>query len=241
MPDHALRDLGAFLTGTEAAVLAARFADGDTLTAALGSIGASRRDQVRHLLREAGLGPATRERTCEVLRAIEGARSDVRDLATVWTMPGHLSQAGPLTTSAAHLVDGARTSVMCSTYNFQRTSALWPALQDAARRPGLAVTVYLDTAAGRKGSRTPSPEEVAVHLRPARVLRTKPFGGSLVRNHAKFLVVDHRFLLISSANFSRSAEYENVELGVRVDDVALAESVEREMQRVEGVLYEPAG
>jgi phosphatidylserine/phosphatidylglycerophosphate/cardiolipin synthase-like enzyme len=241
VPDEDLRNLGAFLTGTEAAVLAARFADGDTLTAALFSVQPQRREQVRQLLRSAGLGPVVREHTCQVLRAIEGARSDVRDLSTIWTMPGHLSQAGPLTSSASHLVDGARTSVVCSTYNFQRTSGLWTALRDAARRPGMAVTVYLDTAAGLARLNTPSSEQVVDHLRPARVLRTKTFGGSMVRNHAKFLVIDHRFVLISSANFSRSAEYENIELGIQVDDVPLAESVERELQRVEGVLYESAG
>lgn len=63
--------------------------------------------------------------------------------------------------------------------------------------------------------------------------------GALVRNHAKFLAIDHRFLLITSANFSWSAEYGNVELGIAIDDPNLTEAVEREMRRAEGSLYDP--
>ena len=46
------------------------------------------------------------------------------------------------------------------------------------------------------------------------MFRTIEFDGQLVRDHAKFLVIDHRFLLVTSANFSRSAEFNN-ELGPR--------------------------
>lgn len=55
-----------------------------------------------------------------------------------------------------------------------------------------------------------------------------------MRNHAKFLAVDHRFLLISSANFSWSAEHGNVELGVLVDNVNLTQAIEYQLRRVEG-------
>ncbi len=59
-----------------------------------------------------------------------------------------------------------------------------------------------------------------------------------MRNHAKFLAIDHRFLLVTSANFSWSAEYGNVEFGVLIDNPNLTESVEREIYRVEDQLYE---
>lgn len=71
------------------------------------------------------------------------------------------------------------------------------------------------------------------------MLRARQFDGRQVRNHAKFLAVDHGFLLITSANFSRSAEYGNVELGVRIDDQNLTESVERAMREIEDRLFEP--
>jgi phosphatidylserine/phosphatidylglycerophosphate/cardiolipin synthase-like enzyme len=175
-----------------------------------------------------------------VLRAVEGARSGTTTLDPLWTMPGHLAQAGPLTSSVTHLVDNARQSVTCSTFNFQRTSGLWIALRQAAQRREITVRVYVDANAADQDSRTGSPttSEVAAHLRPAIVLRTKKFDGSHVRNHAKFLAVDHRFLLVTSANFSWSAEHGNIEFGVFIDNPNLTEAVERELLRAEDSLYE---
>ena len=85
---------------------------------------------------------------------------------------------------------------------------------------------------------SPSTGEVAAHLRPAVVLRTRAFDGGYVRNHAKFLAIDHRFLLVTSANFSWSAEHGNVELGVLADNANLVQVIESEMRRVEDALYE---
>lgn len=96
--------------------------------------------------------------------------------------------------------------------------------------------VYLDATAAGRGA--PTASEVAVHLRPATVLRTKDFDGAGVRNHAKFLAIDHRFLLVTSANYSWSAEHSNVEFGVLIDDRNLTEAVEHELRGSESLLYE---
>ena len=157
-------------------------------------------------------------------------------------MPGHLAQHGRLTHSVTHLVDNARHSVVCSTFNFQRSSGLWKALQRAARRPEITMKVYMDTNAadgGRRQASSPTTDEVAAHLKPAIVLRTKPFDGRQVRNHSKFVSIDHRFLLVTSANFSWSAENANLEFGVLVDNPNLAESVERELRDAEDLVFEP--
>lgn len=178
-----------------------------------------------------------------MLRAIAGARSAPTSIDPLWTMPGHLAPHGRLTSSVPYLVDSARHSVICSTFNFQRSSALWTALQGAARRTEVTVRVYLDTAAADQSPRqgSPSTEDVAAQLRPATVLRTQQFDRRQVRNHAKFLAIDHRFLLITSANFSWSAEYGNVELGLLIDNQNLTESVERAMRDVEERLFERVG
>jgi phosphatidylserine/phosphatidylglycerophosphate/cardiolipin synthase-like enzyme len=235
----AARMLGHLLTGTEAGAIADRLADGDTLTTALKAVATGRRPQVRSLL-EAVRRPVVRHQMVALLRAIEGARSFTAALDPLWTMPGHLAQSGPLTSSVIHLVNNARESVTCSTFNFQSTSALWIALKQAAARPEVAVRVYLDTAAADLRSRagSPSTSEVATHLQGGTVLRTKSFDGGRIRNHAKFLAVDHRFLLVTSANFSWSAEYRNIEFGVFIDNPSLTDSVERELKRVEHLLYE---
>ena len=165
----AARRLGQLLTGTEARDIADRLGDGDTLTVALKTVSAGRRTSIRSLLENGS--DASR---IAVLRAIEGARSAPTSIGALWTMPGHLARSGPLTSSVSHLVDRARHSVTCSTYNFQRSSALWTALRRAALRPELALRVYLDTAAAdhHAVSWTPTTLEVAEHLRPGTVLRT---------------------------------------------------------------------
>ena len=90
-------------------------------------------------------------------------------------------------------------------------------------------------AADSEGQRawSPTTDEVAAHLRPAIVLRTKSFDGRQIRNHSKFISIDHRFLLVTSANFSWSAENANLEFGLLVDNPNLAESVERELREAE--------
>nr|WP_300337499.1 phospholipase D-like domain-containing protein [Actinomyces sp.] len=158
------------------------------------------------------------------------------------------------------------TSVICATYNLHPTSALWTALTTLVReRPGVAVRLYVDTQvadgrfvrkggrsvrrhddiAGRgeapRGWRALGTDEIARLLVGAVVLRTRAPGKDkwAVTSHAKFLSIDHRFLLVGSANFSYSAEERNVELGLHVDDPGLATSVERQMRDLEGTVYEP--
>ncbi len=174
-----------------------------------------------------------------VLRAIEGARAARPTVDPLWTLPGQLARSGRLTSEVTRLVDGARQSVICSTFNFQRSSGFWTALRRAAHRPGVSVRVYLDTHAADRQSHnwSPTTAEVAAHLHPGVVYRTTAFDGEYVRNHAKLLVIDHRFLLVSSANFSRSAEHRNVEFGVFLDNPALAEAVERQLFAVQDELY----
>lgn len=239
--EDASRLLGQLLTEADARGIADRLIDGDTLTTALRIVAVGKRPEVRrlleHILRRNSESP---QQVVPILRAIEGARALPPAMSPLWTMPGHLAQGGPLTTSATRLVDSARQAVTCSTYNFQRSSALWKALRRAAQRDEIAVRIYLDTrAADDTGQHwSPSTAEVAAHLAPSEVWRTKTFDGVYVRNHAKFLAIDHHLLLVTSANFSWSAENNNVEFGVLIDNPSLTEAVERELWEVQGVLYE---
>ena len=259
-PRSPLRALGAFLTGSEADGIAARLAGGATLSQALVVVPAPRRPRARELLSAAGLGPQTRKHSVAVLRAVAGAASRIKDVTPVWTAPAGAVGGGDLTVDVFALVGGANTSVVCATYNLQPTSALWAALVDLrARRPGVSVRLYLDTQAadgpfrrseGRRGTWEQTPlrggsrlntGEIARRLRGAVVMRTRApkDDGRAVTSHAKFLSIDHRFLLVGSANFSYSAEERNVELGLRLDDPALAHSVEKQMRDLEETVYEP--
>ncbi|MDR2454528.1 MAG: DISARM system phospholipase D-like protein DrmC [Bifidobacteriaceae bacterium] len=243
-PGLAVRELGALLTGSEAEELADRLAAGETLTQVLRAIRQGRRNQVRQLLRASGLSSANLAETVAVLRAIEGAHFHATAVTPVWTAPGGLIGHGELTASIRHLVAAARESVTCSTFNFQRSSVLWAALRQAAARVEVKVRIYVDADAAdrRPEPWRPTTAEIAAELYPAVVLRTKPSpDGARPRNHAKFIAIDHQFLLVTSANFSKSAERLNVELGLRIDDPILTQRVERQMRALEEGLYEQVG
>lgn len=233
---EALRQLGALLTGTEAGLVAESLEDGESLTSAVGAIQVAKRANVSRILGMAGLRFEW-DLIAAALRGVEGARSTTRAVDTLWTSPGHVFGSGALTTSLVLLVDNARQSVVCSTYNFQRTSGMWASLHDAASRPGMSVRTYIDAEASTSGH-GPTALDVAKWLAPGTVLRTKRFDGKPIRNHAKFVSIDHRFIIITSANFSWSAEYGNIELGVAIDDAHLAERIEAELQTAEPHLYE---
>jgi phosphatidylserine/phosphatidylglycerophosphate/cardiolipin synthase-like enzyme len=65
---------------------------------------------------------------------------------------------------------------------------------------------------------------------------TLPDGKPIV-SHAKFIVVDHEVVLLTSANFSYSAENRNVEFGLLIRDSSLATSLESTMASKRGSLY----
>jgi phosphatidylserine/phosphatidylglycerophosphate/cardiolipin synthase-like enzyme len=235
------RDLGAYLTGTEAKDVADHLAGGETLSQALKTVSQARRIELRQMLQGAGLGFTTKDLTIAVLRAIEGAHSHATTITPVWTTPGNLADHGQLTASVHHLVTAARESVICSTFNFQRSSALWKALREVATRPEVTVRVYVDSDAADSKPELwkPTTNQIAAELAGAVVLRTRADGnGDRPRNHAKFIAIDHQFLLVTSANFSKSAEQLNIELGIRIDDPILTQGVEAQMRSLESRLYE---
>ncbi|SCL20596.1 PLD-like domain-containing protein [Micromonospora pallida] len=226
-------ELGAFLTAYEAQRLATVLQAGGTTGQALKEVHAARRSEVKRLLTAAKVGVEHRDNSVAVLRAIAGARAVRTAITPVWTMPGVEATTGRLTSEAQRIIDDARMSIVCSSFNFTPHSGMWPALKNAAARPGLSVTVYLDAHAG-------SPAAVAAHLPKATVFRTltPPGGRHPLVSHAKFIVVDRAVILLTSANFSYSAETNNIELGLLAHDTNLATSIETLMRSKHGILYE---
>jgi phosphatidylserine/phosphatidylglycerophosphate/cardiolipin synthase-like enzyme len=234
MASDPLADLGSFLTATEAERLAVQIETGQHTIAALSEIAVARREAAKRLLSAAGLGHTDPARTVSVLRAITGAKSVLRELTPVWTMPGNEANTGRLTGEFHHIVRAARQSVTAATYNFHDSSQMWTALREASEQPGVVVTVYVDADKA-------DADNVKIQLPRATVYRSAELPtGKRVVSHAKFIVVDHELLLITSANFSYSAENRNVEFGLLVRDSALAESVEATMTSKHGSLYELA-
>ncbi|WJJ09973.1 DISARM system phospholipase D-like protein DrmC [Prescottella equi] len=224
--------LGEYLTASEAVGLAVLLESGQHVVHAARSVGAARREEAAKLLRAAGIGHTDVERSVAVLRAIAGAKTVHRDLTPVWTMPGNEANVGHLTGEFHRLIGAARQSITCATYNFESTSQMWTILEEACEQPGVVVTVYVDAA--RADAR-----KVKAQLPCATVYQSAELpGGRRIVSHAKFVVIDHEVLLITSANFSYSAENRNIEFGLLVRDSALAESVEATMASKHGSLYE---
>ena len=232
MASDPLADLGSFLTATEAERLALQIETGQHTIAALSEIAVARREAVKRLLSTAGLGHTDPARTVSVLRAITGAKSVLRELTPVWTMPGNEATTGHLTGEFHRIVRAARQSVTAATYNFHDSSQMWNALKEASEQPGMVVIVYVDADKA-------DADNAKAQLPRATIYRSAELPtGKRVVSHAKFIVVDHELLLITSANFSYSAENRNVEFGLLVRDSALAESVEATMTSKHGSLYE---
>lgn len=240
----ALIALGSYLTGTEAEELADLLDNGETLSQAFDAIQESRRSRVRELFTMSGYGIADdtqRRETVAGLRGIQGAHTRASSTGIVWTAPMGQARLGDLNSSRDHLVRDARTSIVCSTYNFQRSSALWKALVEASHRPEISIRIYIDNDANTDGAdgNSPTPEDIARSIIGATVFRTRTdSSGRHYRNHAKFLAIDHQVVLVTSANFSYSAEERNIELGLRLEDRNLTELIERQMREFERNLYE---
>lgn len=213
--------LGNLLSATEAERILVRFRAGQSLSQSLHGLDAARAAQVRGLLEAAGAVPSRLDVAGPLLDGIAGARSASVEVAAVWTLPDGLATTSSLTSSVAQFVESARSVVVCSTYNFTVNSALRQSLAVVAGR-GVDVSVYVD---GAVNSGLPG---LACVLAPARLYASRQVDKP-VRNHAKFIAVDHQFVWVTSANFSWSAENSNVELGLRVQSRTLTESVESQL------------
>jgi phosphatidylserine/phosphatidylglycerophosphate/cardiolipin synthase-like enzyme len=224
--------LGEYLTSDEASGIAALLSIGEHTSRALMEVNHSRRQAAERLLRAAGLGHRDVDGSVAVLTAIAGAKRDERTFTPVWTMPGNEADQGRLTGEFHRLVSSARMSITCATYNFEPTSKMWEVLKEASDQPGVSVVVYVD---GDKANT----ERLKLQMPSATIYRSSTLpNGKQVVSHAKFVIIDRRLVLLTSANFSYSAEKRNVELGLLVDDSTLAASIEYMMTSKQGTLYE---
>jgi len=190
----------------------------------------------------AALGGLDRLAVLAVLRAViaERVHRPASKLELVWT--------GPLTAQAAHRDTGvvmrqlfarAQREVIIGGFRFDAGADLFEPLHRAMAERGVKSTVFLDiedhahTAADGPAYAkrriaefltknwpfgAPHPE---VYYDP----RTAVPGPPWVSLHAKCVVVDQRWSLVTSANFTDRAQTRNIELGVLIEDETFARSV----------------
>ncbi len=127
---------------------------------------------------------------------------------------------------ALHLIDSANSTIILGVYSAKyypnHPNPLLDALCRAAER-GVDVRVVLD-------------DELSYNNKTIAYLRSCGVKANLdspkIRTHAKFLVVDHRLVLLGSTNWSYSSLNKNHEVDVFIIDPRIAKELESYFNRL---------
>lgn len=205
--------------------------------AALGAEGLG--DHARTVL--AVLDGLDRAAVLAVLDAVLAERAARRDpaMSLVWTGP---TPRGDRSRDTAVVVDelfaSAERHVLVAGYAFDHGARIFAPLHRSMRDRGVRAELFVDVR--RPASAGLAADEHATLSIDAFVRDQWPFGdprptiyfdprtaeaGSVMSLHAKVVVVDERLTLIGSANFTERGHQRNLEMGLCVDDPALARRV----------------
>jgi phosphatidylserine/phosphatidylglycerophosphate/cardiolipin synthase-like enzyme len=198
-----------------------------------------------------GMAPRHIARTVQLLVEERDAGQRMADRVQLVWSPPDLDAVDARDTSVVvqELFRQARQSVLICTYALdqkKKAEVLFGELAaEMDANPNLAVRVFANI--HRKYlDETPSPQLVRdfatlikEQIWPGRRLPEVFYDPrSLERDtqkravlHAKAVVIDRRWTLLTSANFTEAAQERNIEGGVVVDDVRLAERVERQFDQ----------
>ena len=140
----------------------------------------------------------------------------------VWTGP-ETKQSGARDTAVvlSDLFSSARQSVLVAGFVFDHGETLLQALHGAMAR-GVSCSVFADGEAARNFRRDNWPFGPPF----PQVYRFVPAAGVFASLHAKCVVVDHRHVFVTSANFTDRGQTRNIEVGVLLDDEPLASVLE---------------
>lgn len=158
-------------------------------------------------------------------------------LDLVWTGPeSAVSHSRDTSIVVEELFRKAQNHVLVGEYSFDHGADILLPLHAAMRDRGVRAELFFDL-----GSLADSPDNVGTHALnkkqqflkhnwpfglPNPTLRYTPLGatkGQWASMHAKCMVVDERFTLITSANFTNRGQTRNIEAGVLIDSPAFAQ------------------
>lgn len=155
-------------------------------------------------------------------------------LELVWTGPeAKVSYARDTAVVVRELFGRAQRSVLVAGFSFTSGRDIFAPLHAAMRDRAVAASVFLhiDDVSGQ------SADEAARAGAQAFLQDNWPFGapapqlyydprtvapGSKINLHAKCVVIDERWALVGSANFTHNAHARNIEVGVLIEDAAFA-------------------
>ena len=163
-------------------------------------------------------------------------------LELVWTGPeAKVSTARDTAVVVRELFARAQDTVLVTGFRVDGGKWIFEPLRDAMRDRGVDARVFLHLD-DRPGLSADQAAEAGV----AEFLRTSwPEGGpvpavfydprtvapgSSINLHAKCVVVDGRYSLVGSANFTHNAHVRSIEVGVVIDDIHLATDLVRQWQ-----------
>ncbi len=154
----------------------------------------------------------------------------------VWTGPeARVAEARDTAVVVRHLFRDAQRSVLIAGYSFDHGEDIFEPLYEAMRDRAVDTTVVLDIPG--QAATEGDAEELAASAVERFLAKNWPFGDPkptvyydprtvLPRNwvslHAKCVVVDGRWTLVTSANFTDRGHTRNIEAGVLVEDTAFA-------------------
>jgi phosphatidylserine/phosphatidylglycerophosphate/cardiolipin synthase-like enzyme len=134
------------------------------------------------------------------------------------------------------LCDRAERHVLLATYVvYDGRRSLAPLARRMRALPSLRVECFVDLRSAREGA-DGDREAAAAWLRTFRAehwpddLRLPDIWYSPTTLHAKCVVVDGRWVFVTSANFTEAAQARNIEVGVLLDHPALAQSLAAQFQ-----------
>lgn len=158
-------------------------------------------------------------------------------LELVWTGPeAKVSSARDTAVVLRQLFGQATQSVLLAGYSFTSGAAIFEPLFEAMRDRGVRADFFLHL----DDRPHCTSEESARQGVEAFLANNWPFGaprptlyydprttapGSSINLHAKCVVIDQRWTLLGSANFTHNAHARNIELGALIDDPQFAEDV----------------
>ena len=184
----------------------------------------------------AGLG---KEASVAMLEAVLDERETPRaTIDLVWSGPeGKAAWASPTASVVRDLFAKAERSVLLAGYSFDHGQEILEPLYVAMTKRLASVDIYLHVATARRDVADVDAyvqNEVARFLSVEWPWSPKPSifvdprtaapasAGHHASMHAKCIVVDERWSLVGSANFTNRGQTRNIEVGALIDDVSFA-------------------
>lgn len=200
---------------------------------------------LRHLAGE-GFAPRSLAATLELLAAEREGRGRLADELDLVTTGPEVRGAANRDTSVVvrELFAGAAESVLVVGFAIYQGQQVFQTLADRMLAvPGLPVRLIVDiprpigdTSAPRelvyrffdrfRNQQWPADRPLPTLLYDPRSIEPRAEHDKRSSMHAKCVVVDHRRVFITSANFTEAAQQRNIEVGVLVDSVPVARRLE---------------